>query len=404
MDIFYSKYHNYTFYVDNLSGFDSIFLLDPLTKDNFASIKTHKKEDGTLVFINIIKEIKVEVKNPANKEKENSANPTIKYETQKRTIKILDSRLMLNEKLPDLCMSFDTQTKIRFFPNSFLTDNTLRYKGTTPLISFFKGIKESEYKKIFTELNYSIPEEAKKYLESNLLGLKEVILKFAEIIFKEFGLNITKYKTISGLSLNTYLSNFYNLSKKVTIIKGDLEQEIRKSYFGGLVYLHKPGLKIKKGHHYDMNAQYPAMMLKPMPTGNPTFSTDNNLNNYFGFCYADIVPPKNLINQLIPFKGEDGKVTCPSTPFSGLYFSELLKSALSYGYSIKIKGGFKFEKTVGVFDDFVETIHKKRIEAKNNGNKALSLTLKQVLNTFTGRLGMRNTENKTEIVDLKRAD
>jgi len=43
-----------------------------------------------------------------------------------------------------------------------------------------------------------------------------------------------------------------------------------------------------------MNSQYPAAMLNDMPVGDPVISNDTNLDNYFGFCYANIIPPKKF--------------------------------------------------------------------------------------------------------------
>lgn len=57
-----------------------------------------------------------------------------------------------------------------------------------------------------------------------------------------------------------------------------------------------------------MNSQYPSAMLNDMPVGDPILSTDTNLNSYFGFCYAKIIPPKNLDILLIPHKNEYGDI------------------------------------------------------------------------------------------------
>ena len=46
-------------------------------------------------------------------------------------------------------------------------------------------------------------------------------------MYSEYGLNITAFKTISGLSLHTYLSNYYKLKYDIKLIKANLESEIR---------------------------------------------------------------------------------------------------------------------------------------------------------------------------------
>jgi hypothetical protein len=228
------------------------------------------------------------------------------------------------------------------------------------------------------------------------------LIKFANICYDEFGVNITKHKTYSGLSFYIYLSNFYNIDYNITMIKGGVESEIRKSYFGGSIILTKN--IIDRAYFYDINSQYPYQMLKPMPVGNPILSTDTNLDNYFGFCYVEVIPPKYLKNYLIPFRNINGNIIYPDTPFSGIYFSEFLKESLKYGYKFNVKGGFKFEKGIGIFDKFVNNLYTKRLQANENGYQALEKVLKIILNSLSGRMGMKEIENKTEIVDIETAE
>jgi len=45
-----------------------------------------------------------------------------------------------------------------------------------------------------------------------------------------------------------------------------------------------------------------------------------------------------------------------------------------------VTGGIKFERGVGVFNEFVEKIYSKRLQAKLNGNNILQLLNKLTLN------------------------
>jgi DNA polymerase type B, organellar and viral len=140
-------------------------------------------------------------------------------------------------------------------------------------------------------------------------------------------------------------------------------------------------------------------MLKPMPIGNPIISNDKKLENYFGYCYVKITPPTNLKNYLIPYRYKDGSVSCPSLPFKGIYFSELLKESIKYGYKIECLGGIKFNKGYNIFNNFVNTLFNKRMEAKLNNNLTLDKVYKLILNSLYGRLGMKKIENRTVIVN-----
>jgi hypothetical protein len=45
-------------------------------------------------------------------------------------------------------------------------------------------------------------------------------------------------------------------------------------------------------------------MLQDMPIGDIIKSTDPNLDNYFGFCYATVNVPNNTYNPVLPFRDD----------------------------------------------------------------------------------------------------
>lgn len=74
-----------------------------------------------------------------------------------------------------------------------------------------------------------------KYLKSDLEGLLEAVLKFSNNIFDKYNLNITKFKTLPCLALGVYTSNYISENLDLRMIKGEIEKEIRTSYYGGNV-------------------------------------------------------------------------------------------------------------------------------------------------------------------------
>jgi len=112
------------------------------------------------------------------------------------------------------------------------------------------------------------------------------MLKFRDTIHNKYNLDLTKVKTLPGLALTVYTSKYLpeNLKNKLKMVKGNLENIFRASYFGGNVDVFIN--KINKGYLYDMNSQYPAAMLKDMPIGNPVFSLETNLEKIFGFIFC----------------------------------------------------------------------------------------------------------------------
>nr|QWO71426.1 DNA polymerase [Termitomyces sp. T73sscA] len=417
LDIIKSDYHNYTFFVHNLSGFDYIFIFDSLTRkipydydyveDINFKLKPIIKEDNTLISLKISAEIEVE-KKVTVWDKDEDEVEEVKFIKEKRSITLLDSSLFLPNTLRKLALDFSCTVDKGYFPYTFVNKYNLLYKGKTPNVKHFTGLSEIDYIKLFPEgYNFDLKEECLKYLKKDLITLLEIMTKFSQSVYEHFGINITTCKTIAGLSLKIYLSNFYKLGFNIKEIKGRIEGEIRKAYFGGMVVLNKKGKIFSKenlGYFYDYNSFFPSLMLRDMPVGNPTLSYSKDLDSFFGFCYAKITPPPGLDNYLIPYRDSTGKVYCPSVPFFGLYWSELLKASCEYGYKIEVIGGFKFEKGKKVFDSFILDIYEKRLEAKKKGLSSLQYIFKLILNSLYGRMGMKDLENKLEIIDKDKAE
>lgn len=71
---------------------------------------------------------------------------------------------------------------------------------------------------------------------------------------------------------------------------------------------------------------------------NAYFYTDPKLDNYFGIVFVEVdttnLNPKYLNYPLLPHK-IDGRMYNPLGKWVGWYFSEEVKLASSFGYSIK---------------------------------------------------------------------
>jgi hypothetical protein len=79
---------------------------------------------------------------------------------------------------------------------------------------------------------------------------------------------------------------------------------MRNAYYGGVVEVFKnEGTNLK---YYDVTSLYPFAMLNDMPTGNMLFSTDPNINNYFGIVFVTVdtsgLDPNYLNYPLLPHK------------------------------------------------------------------------------------------------------
>jgi hypothetical protein len=225
------------------------------------------------------------------------------------------------------------------------------------------------------------------------------MIKFSNNIYDKYQLNITKFKTLPGLALAVYKSSYLpsHLSPDLKMVKGDLEREIRKSYFGGNVEVYVN--KIIKGYSYDINSQYPKAMLNDMPIGDPILSLETDLDKIFGFAYGEITCPNEDLLRVpfIQFRDPIGNLTsCPRGKFKRLIFSEEIKYALKYGYKINIEYCYQFKRGKDLFRDYVID----HFEIKKTSNDPIQKAIaKLFLNSLYGRLGMKDIDSNMKIVD-----
>lgn len=160
-----------------------------------------------------------------------------------------------------------------------------------------------------------------------------------------------------SLAIAAYSSNYIpsNLKSEFKLIKGDLEREIRTSYFGGNVNVFIN--EINKGYFYNMNSQYPKAMLNEMPIGDPTLSLETDLGKLFGFVYGEVYCPDEQTLQVPFIQYRDpftSVVSCPRGKFKRIILSEEIKYALKYGYKFIPEYCYQFKKGKGLFTDFVK--------------------------------------------------
>jgi hypothetical protein len=111
------------------------------------------------------------------------------------------------------------------------------------------------------------------------------------------------------LSLNIFLKD-YLLGSSIPIIKGNLYDDIKNGYYGGVTEVYKPyGTNL---YYYDVNSLYPFVALNPMCSDKYTYLESFNnvgldLNNLFGFFYCEIETTYNYLG-LLPVRRLEGLV------------------------------------------------------------------------------------------------
>lgn len=183
------------------------------------------------------------------------------------------------------------------------------------------------------------------------------------------------------------------LTHNIQVLKGTEDNFIKKGYFGGATDYYK--LHAKNIKYYDINSLYPYAMLKPMPhhiIAKHTDLSNFKLEDFFGFCLAEVTCPKNMLRPLLPYKSEEDRTIYPVGTWTGIYFSEELKAVKEQGYTIKLISGYEFSKAY-IFKDYVQHFYNKKKESTGAERFIAKMHLNQLYGIFGRKLETIETIN-----------
>ena len=221
---------------------------------------------------------------------------------------------MLPLLLRFLCKAFNIQIGKGYFP-FYLND--IFYKGIFPSIKYWTNISLNEYKLLKLEFigkTWSFKDESIKYCQLDCKSLHQVLVKFNNLIFNEFSINMLNCLTLPSLAMKIYRTH-YMPKNSIYQLLGHIEQEIRYSYTGDPVDVyktnnHKNGNILEslfiKLFYYDVNSLYPSVMANVnMPIGKSIYF-EGDLLKYesfaFGFFKCEVEAPKILNHPIIKIR------------------------------------------------------------------------------------------------------
>ena len=370
--IMIKKYNRYNIYIHNMAKFDIIFLLKYLVKIGIVDPIIH---NDRIISVNL----------------------SFKIDEKIYQLYFKDSYLLLLASLKKLTKDFNVSTQKSIFPHFFVNENNLDYKGKVPAIKYFGDeITQEEYNNYYKNFNktniWNLKNESVKYCNIDCISLYQVIIKFNNLIFDLFKINIHKYPTLPSLAFAIYRSNFM-METIIPQLSGKIANDIRQSYTGGAVdmYIPKPeeGTKI---YVYDVNALYPSIMKNClMPVGTPTYFNGDIRKvdpNAFGFFYCKIIAPDHLDHPILQthLKTNNGmRTVAPLGQWEDMIFSPEMDNAIKYGYNFEILRGYTYESEY-IFDDYVSTLHNLRNQYPKSDPR--NFIAKILLNSLYGRFGM----------------
>ena len=395
-DMFLKGFEGYKFYAHNGKNFDSHFIPSALLRNkdrwNELEIKMIKDENNANIELKIFNS---KIDGKGNK--------------KKVCISLWDSLSILPLSLDKIGKVFNLgKDGKKIYPYEFVNKYGIDYKGNVPSIKWFVNASNEDYNELINEYKdreWSVKEYTKLYVTSDVNILYNCLINFGKKVYNEFGVNITKRKTISGLTMLVYQSSFLNINKdKIAILPKSIDSIIRRSYTGGQVQV--GAHSCEKAYYYDMNAQYSSILTMDMPVGNPVLISTNKLEECFGFVFAKITAPsaKELTVPILSRRREDGIVYQPhGETWEGLYWSGELENAIENKYKVEVKSCFQFEKG-RPFEKYINHLYNMRLIAKGKGDSVMDLIYKLLSNSFYGRWGMRTEFDTTQIIHKELVD
>lgn len=113
------------------------------------------------------------------------------------------------------------------------------YIGVYPAYKYFTDITNKEWSHLKQEHGmrvWSFNKESIKYCKLDCETLHQVIMKFNELFYNKFQINVHKSLTGPSLTMRMFKTH-YMKPNTIFQLLGPVEQDIRQSYSGGAVHL-----------------------------------------------------------------------------------------------------------------------------------------------------------------------
>ena len=260
---------------------------------------------------------------------------------------------------------------------------------------------EIDYKE-FREIGHELSGEEIDYIRNDV----EIMSRALNIMFE---LGLTKM-TIGSCALHNYRETIKNFGRYYPELPLELDQDMRKSYKGGFTYLN-PLYKEKEvsdGIVLDVNSLYPSVMKNAyLPYGKPMFFEGKYEENFLYPLYIQRlscafelkegkIPTIQLKNN--PSYNPTEYLSSSNGDIITLTLTNIDLKLFLENYNVKYltySCGWKFKRVRGLFNDYIETWSNNKIQAKKDGNKALYMISKLMLNSLYGKFA-KNPYNRSK--------
>lgn len=382
-EVCFNRLHNYTIYFHHL-GFDGMSIIYWLFENGYKLVEDKDKLEP-MTFTTLISDMGQFYQIEVCKEI---------YRGKKNTCTFLDSLKLIPLKVDEIGKNFGL--------------DTLKIKH------------DDEFYNRYRPVGHELDDEEVAYLRNDVI----VMCKAMDIIFKK---GLTRM-TIASCALASYkkLLGENHFTANFPVLDFGVDQELRHAYKGGWVYC-KDDRKYKPhgvGRVYDVNSLFPSRMYyESLPYGKPLkfkgrYKEDSIYNLYVQRIVCDFELKDGYL-PTIQIKGgrfvENEYLKSSEGESVELFLSNVDLKVFFKHYEVTVyewKGGYKFKSCVGLFKNYIDYWSDTKIQAKNDGNKALYQIAKLMLNSLYGKFALNPRvrskfpyyDNSSKLVKFKYGD
>lgn len=218
--------------------------------------------------------------------------------------------------------------------------------------------------------------ESVEYNRNDCMGLYEVLTAF-------FEQHRMCSETLPSHALKIFRRDY--LDRNLWQPPRDVEEFVRKAYTAGRCEIYR--WNAADLNKYDVNSEFPAAMLAPVPVAyrcRSTWLPDDDRE--IGFYRARVSYPETYLPALHYRAGRDRRLYFPTGEFEGHYTSMELRRAIADGAAVSILEGVLFTAEP-VLAPFIADLYRMKAEAERSGNGALRHVAKILMNSFYGKFG-----------------
>ncbi len=221
---------------------------------------------------------------------------------------------------------------------------------------------------------------------------RQFVLKMREK-YAEFGAELKS--TIGSTALNLFHKSYYSKPTHNPLNDQHINW-LLDGYFGGRVEIFHTKPVTGAIHYYDFNSLYPSVMAGNLFPKFDRFGFTKNVDfEAEGMAEVLVNVPKETEIPYLPTRSDHGLIF-PTGRFRGRWTYFEIREAMKLGVKVeKVYRGLEFLGTTSPFDEFIKTLYRERMHARDVlKDELMSDSAKLIMNNLYGKFAQGNEVTK----------